>query len=351
MKVKKSWILLFATMLMAYPAAAQSTSSAQTQASTSTSAQAKAGKADVKADANASADASAKTSASRSQQENKEKEKGTKANARGSAKASSQGSAQASGGDKSLNLSNGTTLEATLTKSLGVKNNKVGDEVVAKVTKDVKSDGQVVVPKGSKLIGHVTEAKARGKCESESALGLAFDRAVMKDGREVPVNLAIQAVASAQTAASSAISDDGLMSSAGGSGSASGSTVGAVAPARSGGSSGGGLLGGVGSTVSGATSTVGSVAGSAGGAVGGTVNSATQVTGSGSGSAGGLNALGNLTSQSSGVFGLQGLQLSSEASHATEGSLLVSSTRNVHLDSGTRILLRAEGSADAKPKQ
>ena len=151
MKIKKSWILLFATMLMAYPAAAQSTASAQTQASTSTSAQAKAGKADVKADANASADASAKSSAARGQQESKEKEKGTNASAKGSAKASSQSSAQASVGDNSLDLSSGTTLEAALTKSLDVKKNKVGDEVVAKVTKDVKSDGQVVVPKGSKL--------------------------------------------------------------------------------------------------------------------------------------------------------------------------------------------------------
>jgi hypothetical protein len=71
--------------------------------------------------------------------------------------------------------------------------------------------------------------------------------------------------------------------------------------------------------------------------------------GTGSSSAGGLNALGNLTSQSHGVFGLQGLQLNSEVSNATAGSLLVSSTRNVHLDSGTRMLFRAVGSAGAKP--
>jgi phage-related protein len=327
MKINKSWILLFAIALAAFPALAQSTASTQSQTSTSTSAEAKAGKA------------------------------GVKANAKGSA--SSQSAAQASAGDKSLDLVSGTTMEAALTKSLDVKKNKVGDEVAAKVTNDVKSDGRVVVPKGSRLLGHVTEAKARSKGQAESALGVTFDRIQMKDGRDLPVNLAVQAVAAAQTTSTAAFGDDGLMSSSGGSGMVSSTTSGAVAPARSSGSSGGGgLLGGVTSTasgatsaISGATSAVGNVAGSAGSTVGGTVNSATQVTGSGSSSAGGLNALGNLTSQSQGVFGLQGLQLSSAASNATEGSLLVSSTRNIHLESGTRMLLRAAGSADAKPKQ
>ncbi|MCL4523739.1 MAG: hypothetical protein M1453_03305 [Acidobacteria bacterium] len=343
MKVKKSWILLFAIPLVASPALAQAPASTQAQASSSTSAAAKAGKADAKANANASAAASAKGTAAQGQQENKEK--GTKASAKGSANASSQNSAKASAGDASLDLASGTTLEAALTKSLDVKKNKVGDEVVAKVTRDVKSDGKVVLRKGSKLIGHVTEAKARGKGESESALGIVFDRAVMKDGREIPVHLAIQAVSVSEAAAAIAASNDEVMGSAGAVSSMSGSAAGSAHPA----SSGGGVLGGVGSTVSGATSTVGSVAGTAGNTVGGTVNSTTGVAGSGS--AGGLNALGNLTSQSAGVFGLQGLRLNSDATQATDGSLLVSSTRNVHLDSGTRMLLRAMGSAEAKPKQ
>ncbi len=348
MKFKESWLLLFAGALIACPAAAQTTATSQTQVASSTSAEAKTGKVEAKANTGASADASAKAVGARGQENT---EKGTKAIAKDSAKASSQSSAQASTGNGSLALSSGAMLEAELTKSLDVKKNKVGDEVVAKVTQDVKSEGRVAIPKGSKLIGRVTQAKARSKGESESALGLAFDRAVMKDGREMPLNFAIQAVAAAHGAASAALGDDGLMGSAGGAGSMSGSATSSPAPVRPARSSGGGLLGGVGSTVSGATSTVGGVAGSAGGAVGGTVNSATQVAGSGTGSAGGLNALGNLTSQSTGVIGLQGVQLSSDAAHTTEGSLLVSSTRNVRLDSGTRILLRAAGSAEAKPKQ
>jgi len=49
-----------------------------------------------------------------------------------------------------------------------------------------------------------------------------------------------------------------------------------------------------------------------------------------------------LNSSSTGVIGLQGLSLNSEASNATQGSVIVSSTKNVHLDSGTRLLLRAQ---------
>lgn len=340
MSKKASWIFLFAAVLLSYPAEAQTSATAQTKSSTSTSAQAQAGKANV----NAKADASADARAASSQQEGKQQGKGTKSEMKGSARGSSQSSATATSGDKSLDLSNGTTLEATLTKPLDVKKNKPGDEVVARVTKDVKSDGRVVLRKGSTLIGHVTEAKARGKGESQSVLGLAFDRAVTKDGHEIPVNLAIQAVAASQSTLSAAAGDDGVMGSAGSAGSLTGSAGGVAPPARS----GGGLLGGVGSTVSGATNAVGSVAGTAGSTAGATVDSTTHAAGS----AGGLNALGNLTSQSQGVIGLQGLNLASEASHATEGgATLVSSSRNVHLDSGTRMVLRAVGTTAAKPQQ
>jgi hypothetical protein len=39
------------------------------------------------------------------------------------------------------------------------------------------------------------------------------------------------------------------------------------------------------------------------------------------------------------VFGLNGLNLSSAASNSAEGSLITSAGKNVHLDSGTQILL------------
>jgi hypothetical protein len=60
---------------------------------------------------------------------------------------------------------------------------------------------------------------------------------------------------------------------------------------------------------------------------------------------GGLNATGQLASNSQGVFNMQGLNLASSASSATQGSVIASTTRNVHLDSGTQFLLSAAGDA------
>jgi hypothetical protein len=244
------------------------------------------------------------------------------------AQSSSNASASANAGKNSASLENGTTMQAQLTRPLDASKNKPGDPVTAKTSQDTKSDGHVVIPKGSKLVGHVTEAKERAKGQSESSLGIVFDRAVLKDGREIPVHAVIQSIAAAQSSAAAGGDDLFASGSAMGSGRAA---TGAVSPApRS-----GGLVSGATSTAGGA---VGGAANTAGGTVGSTVNGATSAT---TGAAG-TTATGALTSTSSGVIGLQGLALNSQAASASQGSLIVSSTRNVHLDSGTQMLLRTE---------
>jgi len=247
-----------------------------------------------------------------------------------SANASASTSATAQAGQNSASISSGTTFEAALDKPLDAKKNKEGDKVFAHTTQAVKQDGQVIIPKGSKLIGHVTQAKARAKGESESALGIVFDQAVLKNGQEIPVNLAIQAVASAQAAASSSLSEGDAFGTASGMGSgrASGS---------------GGVLSSAGSTVGGTAGAVTNTAGAVGSTVGGTAGATANTAASATGAAAGSNLAGSLTSSSTGVIGLQGLSLNSELSNATQGSLIVSSTKNVHLDSGTRMLLRVQG--------
>jgi hypothetical protein len=52
-----------------------------------------------------------------------------------------------------------------------------------------------------------------------------------------------------------------------------------------------------------------------------------------------------LATNSSGVFGLDGVSLDAAASTATQGSMIVSATKNVHLDSGTQLLLRTNAHA------
>jgi hypothetical protein len=52
------------------------------------------------------------------------------------------------------------------------------------------------------------------------------------------------------------------------------------------------------------------------------------------------------------VFGLEGLNLNTAAANSTQGSLITSTGKNVHLDSGTQLLLVAQGQASTdSPKQ
>jgi|GEM_PF-286978 len=338
--MRRIWLVLLAATLLALNASAQTATSLQTSVSAKSQTSVSAGKSDVQAQSTTSANASQDT---RAQSSNK----GASAQTSGSASSSTSASAQA--GHNSASLSSGTTVDAVLNSSLDAQKNKVGDQVVAHTTQDVKSNGQVIIPKGSKLIGHVTQAQARAKGESESTLGVVFDRAIPKHGPEMPVRLVIQALAAGQGAASSSLDDGGMMPPVSGMGSASG--TGSAGASRS----GGGLLGGAGSTVGAtagaATNTAGAVTSSAGQAVGATANTATSATAGATGAVtgphAGAGASGVLNSASNGVIGLKGLALNAQGSNATQGSLIVSSTRNVHLDSGTQMLLRAEAQSQS----
>ena len=248
------------------------------------------------------------------------------------ASSSLSAAAAAQNGQAHAGLANGTTFNAALTSSLDSKKCKPGDAVNARTTEAVKSEGQTIIPRGAKLVGHVTRASARGQGEAESELGVVFDKAILKNGQEVPLNVAIQALASAQSSASMA--GDEMDAMGGLSGSAAG---------------GRGAVGGVTSAAGGAVGTVTNTAANVGGAASGTVNSAAStagnVVGASRGAVGGLNAAGQLTSNSQGVFGLNGLNLNAAASNATEGSVITSAGKDIHLDSGTRMLLVTQAQA------
>jgi hypothetical protein len=89
----------------------------------------------------------------------------------------------------------GSVIPVQLTKSIDVKKLKTGDQVEAKVTQDLKAgNGEIIVAKDTKVVGHVTEAQARSKEQKESQVGIAFDRAVMKTGGDVNLPMSIQAI-------------------------------------------------------------------------------------------------------------------------------------------------------------
>ncbi len=257
---------------------------------------------------------------------------GAQASASGSAAASSSMPAAGNAGNNSVNISNGTKIDATLATSLDAKRSKPGDEVEVRTEEDVKQDGKVVLKRGARLVGHVTQAQARASGQTQSQLGIVFDHAVLKNGQEVPFSASIQAMAAAQSVTMAATGADDAM--------ASGSGMGAVQGTSRG---GGGLIGGAastaGTTAGATTGTIMNTASSVSSTSGGTLNSVAHSTGA----VGGLTATGRLASNSSGVFGLEGLSLGSAASSATQGSMIVSGAKNVHLDSGTQLLLRTSG--------
>jgi len=201
-------------------------------------------------------------------------------------------------------------IPVQLTKTIDAKKAKTGDEVEAKVTQDLKTgNGQVVVPKDTKVLGRVTEAQVRNKEQQESRVGIAFDRAVIKDAGEVPLPMSIQAIV--------------------------------APPTQNPGTSSGGESSGEPAPSPGSTSgTSGNASGRPSGASGTPPQMpAPPSPGYGSPSTqSGTNVHQPITGSTQGVVGLPNLKLST--ANPTEGSLVSSEKNNVKLESGTYMLLR-----------
>lgn len=166
--------------------------------------------------------------------------------------------------DGSVFLESGTSLEAQLQQTLDVRRASVNDEVVLTTTKTIKQNGQIVVQKGTRLIGRVTEVQQKTKQNAQSKLAVVFDRI---EGRNLSAPISATIVSMTQ-ANSSATLDDSLSTDV------TGSTTNSGSVSRSG--SGGGLLGGVTNTVGGVvnttTNTVGGVTNTTGRTIGNTTN-------------------------------------------------------------------------------
>jgi hypothetical protein len=218
-------------------------------------------------------------------------------------------------------LEAGTNLEAQLQSVIDVRKSQVGDEVVLKTTKNIKQDGEVVVPKGTQLIGRITEVKQKTKDDAASKVSMVINQIKGKE-LNMPVDLSIVSLVTAGAAASAGdLFSSDLSGSAGSS--ASGRTSGG----------GGGLLGGSGG---------GGLLSTAGSTIGSTVNTATQTVGSTVGTATGV------AGQTVGTVGrtVNGLQITNSMSgSAASSSTLSAQGKNVRVEKGTTFNLRVAGSA------
>jgi hypothetical protein len=203
-------------------------------------------------------------------------------------------------------LAPGMVINAVLNSSIDSKKAKAGEQITAHTIEALKStDGRTILPKGAKIIGHVTQASSRSNGQGEAMLAIQFDKAVTKDGQEIPLgNVIIQAVAAPSRAAS---------------------TYGPE-PERT--------------TSPGTPTNNPSMSGSRGARPDTTPSMQTYPSANANGTSGGeSNSAGPLPANTRGVYGLEGVRLNARGS---EGTVLTSTDKNVHLDGGTRLLLAVQ---------
>ncbi len=85
----------------------------------------------------------------------------------------------------------GVTVQAELTKGIDVKKAKAGDVVSAKTTSAVTLADGTELPKGTKLMGKVTDARAKSSSDKTSHVAFSLDQAVTKDGHEIPMQVMV----------------------------------------------------------------------------------------------------------------------------------------------------------------
>jgi hypothetical protein len=173
---------------------------------------------------------------------------------------------------------------------------------------DLKTNsGEIVVPKDTKVVGHVTEAQTRSKEQKDSQVGIIFDRAVMKNGGEMLMPMSIQAIIAPQGSNSDANNNNDQPT--------------APVANASAASSNSGRAPGMGGTPPAAPNA----------STGGNIPTDAST---------GANAHEPITGKTEGVVGLRDLKLATTAPDASQGSIVSSEKNNVKLESGTFMLLR-----------
>jgi hypothetical protein len=86
-------------------------------------------------------------------------------------------------------------IPVLLAKSVDSKKLKAGEEVDGKTAANLHLKDGTAISRGAKVVGHVTEAKARSNGDAQSSLGIVFDKIDLADGKDLAMTAVIQAVA------------------------------------------------------------------------------------------------------------------------------------------------------------
>ena len=82
----------------------------------------------------------------------------------------------------------GTLIQVEMNSDVDVKKAHAGDIFRTRLWDAVRSGDKVILPQKTVVVGHVVAAQPRTKDNQESKLTIAFDKAVLKDGSELPLH-------------------------------------------------------------------------------------------------------------------------------------------------------------------
>jgi hypothetical protein len=206
-------------------------------------------------------------------------------------------------------IASGSVIPVQLAKTIDAKKLKSGDPVEATVTQDMKSqNGEMILPKDTKVTGHITEAQPHSKEQKESQVGIAFDHAIVRNGADMQMPMSIQAIIAPPSMNANTAENAG------------------PANAPSGGMSPGGKTPGM----------AGSSPQNPNSSAGGNMPAENAPSNNNPSN---NNQRPPITGNTRGVIGFSNLQLS-PATNPAEGSIVTSEKGNVKLESGTLMLLR-----------
>lgn len=85
-------------------------------------------------------------------------------------------------------------MEAKFDKTLDTRNAKVGDPVTAKILRNYKLPDGTDIPKGSRVIGKITEVQSKKDGNGDSMLTFRFDTAQVKGKGDIPFHGLVVAI-------------------------------------------------------------------------------------------------------------------------------------------------------------
>ena len=87
-----------------------------------------------------------------------------------------------------------SSVTGELQNKLDSRTAKVGDRVVLKTTEKVQTADGTVIPRGTHLVGRITQVQTHDSAHAISQIGIAFDRAEMKNGQSIAIYTLIRGV-------------------------------------------------------------------------------------------------------------------------------------------------------------